>query len=285
MNTDDPNFPALGAFGWQALGYNFESPAMTDFDAQSDRLLNSWDVLLSVLAAAKSGHFSGVDRLIQNIVDAQDWVLLRASAELLGDAGSSACMKLALQRLGSLVFEPQNFVLQTEFCRSLWCSQWLWTVPVILDVHRRINDRVESSTLRVHMDKLLGRNLSAQLSAGILTDEGYAQAVLDGHQDLRARFGSDEVPVFQGELYGVNLLARYFLNALQSSESSNGYDCIDYRHRFEAATGIDCRIMFDANGVTQPMNAMSIVEQFLESVDVVNYLPGRRYFFGHEIPH
>ncbi|NVB40421.1 hypothetical protein G6O69_21455 [Pseudenhygromyxa sp. WMMC2535] len=58
------------------------------------------------------------------------------------------------------------------------------------------------------------------------------------------------------------------------------------RRRFEAATGIDCRAMFDpkVKGRWRPLQAAAIAERFLASPEAERYEDGVRYFFGHRIP-
>src|SRR5262245_40145844 len=88
MTFPQPDYVAPEMFSWSGLGYHW--PGSTPAELRSAAALesrNPWVVLAAVLERAKTGDFEPVARLIRCLQDADDWVLSRACAELLGDAG------------------------------------------------------------------------------------------------------------------------------------------------------------------------------------------------------
>jgi hypothetical protein len=56
-----------------------------------------------------------------------------------------------------------------------------------------------------------------------------------------------------------------------------------YRHKFEAATWIDCSAFY-SNKQFQPLRSAAILEEFLSSPRSKEYQPYHRYFAGHQVP-
>lgn len=283
MSTDFPVFLPVGAFRWRELGYSFQLDVplrLRDLDASGQP--EPWLVLLAVFEEARAGQFANLHRAVDCMLQASDWALLRAAAELLGNAGTSACLKDALQRLRSEIFDSRDVALQVEFCRSLWCSHLLWTAPVIAKIFTEIEDHGEAEIVSIHLARLLGSSSNWQVGGLELDGVAFEEEVRRRYGALRAIRGDDEIPVLEGEVYSVKKMAVDFLAMLKSERDLMEADFFGFRQKFEAATGIDCAGMFSA-GVPQPLVAAGIVEGFLEGAAVQGYRPGVRYFFGHEI--
>ncbi len=105
---------------------------------------------------------------------------------------------------------------------------------------------------------------------------------MEKYTDLINQFKSENTPVLHGQQFSVRGLALRLQNHLRGSEINDVYVARD-RHRFESATGIDCRKFFN-KGSVKVMAAAAIVEEFLESPESEKYEDGVRYFFGHRIP-
>lgn len=284
METDHPDFPQPGAFRWTALGYDFQVPPSVDLAvlggiASSD----PWIALLAILERAKKGDFAAVTRIADCMDKAENWVLLRAAAVLLGDAGSSASLRTALDRFRPYLYEDDDLILQVEFCHALWGSHFLWTVPVMTDLYLRSPNRSESAIIAINLAELLGNEFIPFPEQMGTADNAWRNKILQRYRELQGRFASDEVPVFRGELYSVQRIASDFLNRLKSGDDFAEADFLTYRHKFEAATGIGCRAMF-REGQPQPLAAAAILEDFLESPAAAKYEDGVRYFYGYRIP-
>ena len=244
MSTEPPVFLPAGAFRWCELGYSLQlppTPRLRDLDATGSP--DPWLVLLAVFEEAKAGHFANMHRTVDCILEAEDWILLRAAAELLGHAGPSTCLKEALQRLRSEIFDNRDVALQVEFCRSLWCSHLLWAVPVISEIFLEIEDRSEAEIVSINLARLLGSNEAWEVGGRELDRAGFEEEVQRRYDSLRALRGDDEVPVLGGEIYSVQEIAVDFLNKLKSEQDITESDFFGFRQRFEAATGIDCSKM------------------------------------------
>ncbi|QRK11042.1 hypothetical protein JQX13_13790 [Archangium violaceum] len=110
----------------------------------------------------------------------------------------------------------------------------------------------------------------------------YEDRVLERYEELKRKFGTDQVILLHGERFSVVSVARRLLRSLNGSDFERAKRPF-YRRRFEASTGIDCS-PFYKDGEFQPLTAAAILEDFLESPEAARYEEGVRYFFGHRIP-
>ena len=280
MDTDHPDFPQHGAFRWKALGYHFQIPSTIHLmDQGGVEASDPWVAFLAVFEQLTNGDFSNTHRVVDCMDTTDDWVLLRAAAEVLGDAGSVGCLKAVLDRFQS----ETNPDIEIEVCRSLWCSHFLWTVPLMMEMYLNAQNRRESAIIPIQLNKLLSSmNIPYPEEAGP-GDEDWRHSIQQRYDELRTRCGNDVIPVFNGELYSVRQIAIDFLNGVKSEDGILEVDFFSYRHKIEAATGIDCRPMFHEDR-PQPLATAAILETFLDSLEADKYEPGVRYFFGHRIP-
>jgi hypothetical protein len=108
--------------------------------------------------------------------------------------------------------------------------------------------------------------------------------VLEKYRSLKKDLGQEASPVWNGQLFSVKELAARTRSLIQhaSPEQLRSVPFTTIRHKLEASTGIDCTSFFE-KGQFQPLAALSILEEFLESGTAAKYLPGVRYFFGHAV--
>jgi hypothetical protein len=272
VSFEQPAFLTGGIFEWNALGYQFPTaPSMDLRDPTALRDENPWIVLGAVLERAKSGDAQFLPNLVDCIRRSDSWVLSRDCALLLGDAGWSALLK-------KLPIELRDFD-RGNICYSLSGSGLLWTVPVMLDLY--LENPTHDSIIPILISKLLEKGYGP-VSLGERPDHAYRDFVMQKYEELVKKFGGSEVPVLFGEVFSVRKLATLLIENLSADEIQPMI--VRYlRHRFEAATGIDCSDFFREYRL-QLLTARAMVEDFLAGPYVGMYEEGVRYFFGHRIP-
>ena len=282
MIHDLPAFLDNGSLNWDGLGYALSAPpplellsptALTDADP--------WIVFAAVLERAKLGHFDAMPRLLDLIVSTDDDVLWSYCADLIGDAGPRRLLESLAAPLGTRLFDADHPVHQVALCGAFRQSMRLAGVPVMLEVYLRSTDRGETNVLKVLLSQLLEAELGP---IGCFTgaDEDFRALVVDRCAELRATLGSSQRPVLGGALFSVESVARK-LHAELTSGDPNGVTVLRLRHHLEASTGLDCSGFYKDESL-QYLDATAIVEEFLKDAPGRRYMPGLRYFYGHQIP-
>ncbi|MBZ4420403.1 hypothetical protein [Myxococcus sp. RHSTA-1-4] len=110
----------------------------------------------------------------------------------------------------------------------------------------------------------------------------YEDRVLERYEELKKKFGTDQVILLHGERFSVVSVAQRLLRGLDGDDFARAMRPF-YRRRFEASTGIDCSGFYKGEQF-QSLTAAAILEDFLESPEAARYEEGVRYFFGHRIP-
>ena len=284
MTFERPVFFGKGVFRSNALGYQLTGPAPSGLLADSAlRNSNPWVRLAAVLQRAKNGDFSALPVLIECLREADSWVLAQACAELMGDAGSSSFLREVERQFHADLFEEDVLVFQTKLASTFALSGLLWTVPVMLEVYERTADEDDAIIIPLLLSQVLEPQFSKFSSRDLnVTLSDYRKVVLEKYNGLLKQFKSENTPLYGGHLFSVKSLALRLKNRLHGSVIHDVYVAQD-RHRFEAATGIDCREVFQ-EGSVKVLAATAIVEEFLESRESEKYDDGVRYFFGHRIP-
>lgn len=256
---------------WESSGYFADTVAPSDGPAPP----GPWLRWADILRRAKAGVFSGLDELIRIYEGTNNWVLRGTCAQLLGDAGTRSHLESLVTRIQG-VKDPTRVI---HFCGSLASAGYLSFVPVILAAYERFRNFNDADILPVLLSDLL------EVGAGPICEPGdagsieaYHGLVLQKYLELKTVSGNDDVPVYNGEPFGVVPFARSLLEGLREPSFES-----DHRRKFEASTGIDCR-GFYRDGQLQPLAAAAVIEDFLDSPDAAKYEPGVRYFFGHRIP-
>jgi hypothetical protein len=280
-----PAFLGEGFLSWRGQGYRFTDAVPPDL-GERDALAhgNPWIVFAAALERAKAGRFEALPALFECLRRSDSWVLAQGCAELLGDAGSSAVVRQAVETFRADLFEDEDFRFQIKLSHTLSLSGQLWAVPVLLDVYSRARDEQEAAIIPVLISHMLEPEygpVATTAPGDSAPDAEYRALVMERYHRLRGRFGTDQVPVLYGERYGVRFLAER-LHAHLSVERPNAVVVARERHYFEAATGLDCRSFFEGAAL-RPLSAIATVEDFLEGADAPRYEAGVRYFFGHRI--
>lgn len=264
---------------FQEGGY-FTYPNPVD-TARSDTDLDDASVeWLRAFAAAREGSFDGVAHLLEVFPDAQHPQLRHAYTQLLGDAGPKACIDLVRLKLKNT--DTDNLterVMARRFGRVLAEGGKLADIPLLLDIYLRTRADKDSEIFPVWIAALIEPDTEVFCDPADYFDiEGYRAAVMSRYESLVEALGSPEVYVFEGAPFGVVRLARMMMNRLREADFMP-----EYRQRFEASTGIDCR-SFYRDGFFQSLNAAAILEDFTSGPGSEQFEEGVRYFFGHRIP-
>jgi hypothetical protein len=181
------------------------------------------------------------------------------------------------------LFQKNIPLFQTDLASTFALSGLLWTIPVMLEIYQRTPDEDDAKAIPLLMSQVLEPRFSQFSSRDLnVTISDYRKIVLEKYNGLLEQFKSENTPLYCGELFGVKSLALRLRNGLSSSAIHAAYVARD-RHRFEAATGIDCRNFFQGYSL-KVLAATAIVEEFIESRESEKYEEGVRYFFGHRIP-
>ena len=264
----------MNGINWTAKGY-FGVPPPPDAKQPASLAHDPWQLWTVACHRAKQGDFALLPNLISLCKQVEDPVLAQSASYLLGDAGTAGCFSIMEQELDSI--EYVGTIL--DYCRALHFRGKLANVPLILRAYERIATDSDADVVPVWLSNLLEPE-DGVLSESIQFEdlEDYLDAVRARYKQVTDELGTDQVFVYRGEVFGVQRLARYILRRVKQPFVRS-----ELRHRFEAATGIDCS-PFYKRGELQPLAAAALVEEFLESPDAAKYQDGFRYFFGHRIP-
>ena len=259
----------LTGIDWEDRGY-FGCP-----DSLPPGTDDPWNHWIIAFHRAKLGDFTYVPVLRQVLLESEDWLLVTTCSDLLGDAGTDASLDL----LFKAAQEAPDFPRAREIGRALYLRGRLSDVPALVSVYEKFSDVRDADIIPVWIADLL------EAEEGWLSEpthfedvEYYREAVLEAYQRLADDFGSNQVYVFRGKLFGVTALAQHLRVRMRQP-----FPRSVLRQKFEASTGIDCS-SFYRRGELKPLAAAAIVEDFLESAAVATYEDGVRYFFGHAIP-
>lgn len=260
---------------WEGPGYHGFPVAPGQGGYASAEEATAWSGFERVLAAAKRGDFSGVNRLLA-IYDDADWMLGAACADLMGDIGK----RQFFDKLRPAVVS----ILDPTYSVDLGCSLALWghlsVVPTLLDTIAKITEFVDAPAL-VQMLSVLLESEPGELGdiSGLHCIETYSAAVLRQMDIVASRLGTVDAIVMFGDLFSVDKLVSIMRRRLIEGGRFDPY----LRHKFEANTGVDCS-GFYKDEILQPLQVLAILEESEGRGGLKNYEPGRRYFYGHSIP-
>ncbi len=302
-DNEIPEF-LYGSFDWLENGYQISASSSIDLlDASSLNSSNPWIVLAGVVERAKVRDHSSIKELRRFFHLKEPFALARTALLVVGNAGTYDDMQLLVQAIQSDDSETRRFA-----CQAACQTGYLWLVPTMLNAWGR--------AISLHDHEIIGYAISDLLEtesgeiaaeASIYPPPPLSQSMLDDprfvkgfelreklafkkpmfptlvqkkYDEMVKRFRTDQVVVWNGQVFDVVNFAKDFLYKIKSNVVG-AY--IDYRQKFEASTGIDCSAFF-LNSEVQRLNISATLEAFLESSEVDNYEPGARYFFGHQIP-
>jgi hypothetical protein len=296
-----------GTFFWAEHGFFTAGPA--PIDLSSPAALNSdqaWVQVAAIIERAKRGDHTQIPRLREWYEEDRNR-LDRVCIVLTGAAGRTSDVVGLLDLL-----DKGSNVARTHASNAAVAAGYLWLAPAMLEAWRRVVSLADHEVIGFAIAELLEapggtiaraarrynispetiaaakdpelRKMYEEMAAEQQSPTEFEVLVQARVAELRAQFGSDQVPVWEGRLWSVRDFAQKTLELITGDEEKRkSVTFIVHRRKFEAATGIDCRPFFK-NNEFQPLQAAAILEDFLGSPDADKYEPGVRYFFGHRIP-
>lgn len=244
---------------------------------------DDWWALRERFAAVRQGDFSALDGLLEIRLTLNDPGAQRFVDNLLGDAGTDRHLE-----------EVEAFILDEGFrinivedlCQSLCLWGRLSCIGTLLTIFDRFFDSGFNERIPSYFSSLLEPTPGPawQDPPRNCADEKfyeYIHNVTELWERKKSELGSDSY-VLWGSQFSVETLARK-LRVLNDNGLHTNILRRHVRHRFEAATGINCSSFFK-NGEYQPLTAAAMAEIWLESDAPSKFVPGERYFFGHRIP-
>lgn len=233
---------------------------------------------LRAFGEARRGRFESVAGLL-NIFPALTSPLLRFTySQLIGDAGPGSCI-LSIESQLRDRSNPLDSSTARLFGRILAARGRLADVPLLADIYIRYRTDPDLEILPVFISDLMEPDQDRVCDpAEFFAIEEYREAVKARYEDLRDYFGTDKLYIHEGTRFGVVQLAHKMIHQLREGDFIP-----EYRQKFEASTGIDCRGFYE-DGSLKSLAAAATVEEFLESSQTDKYEEGVRYFFGYQIP-
>ncbi len=257
---------------WEAGGY-FECPTVeSEHSSLRNLLQDPWASWSAILQLAKRGEFNDVPKLIE-LYAVKDPVLQSLCFELFGDAAPATAFQPLIEQIKSNI----NIDLIIYECEALAVRGRLADVPVMMDAYLKNFEYGEASTIPVQIYYILGDVTPTPID--VMSPSEYQDTVVSRIEELATIHGSRDVNLFRGNLLSADTLGQIVISALREPDFN-----FQYRRRFEAYTGIDCSSFYNEDEELQPLTAISLIEDFLESGEADKYEPGVRYFFGHRIP-
>jgi hypothetical protein len=259
-------------------GYAYEFPPFIDLlDKEHLDAGDEWLRFLYVFEKAKTGDFSYVDFLPDLIRRTDDPGLWGAALELLAISEHPE----ALRALVGFMSHPAADVRLDAYAASTMS----YDLAVVEPLLRARPDHL--STERGMIENALSHLLESE--AGVICEPvglslaDYERLVTSTAATIKARVGAGAA-VFMGSLLDIKIiLAR--VRTIVSSPDLRDYSgtLMDYLHRFEALTGWPCHGLFDEDGNPLPLSIRATIESFEHGRRVLDFEPGRRYFFGRLI--
>jgi hypothetical protein len=289
-------------------GFQYTFPPQLNLLSSSNLYSNNpWITICSVLEHLKQGDFSKLEHLT-NLMKKTDAADIWDGCEvLLSYAAPYSLMSKMVKDFEREIFQDCHIGVQAHISRLLARSMNLEYIPIILDIYQLIDSQdqlisleknisftleEEDSTIyegpkykRIEEDYGLGNQIPEFLKGEtklIYDTNEYVRIVSQIYTELKNKYVYKEnISIFEGNLFSVKAFLKKLLNSLRKNKNTERISVS--RMVFEATTGKNCNDFYK-DGVLQPIAAVAIVEDFLESGEVEKYESGVRYFFGHRIP-
>ena len=101
------------------------------------------------------GNFASLPLLIECLRKADDWVMARACAELLGLVGSSSCLSRVIQEFDQELSGEEYLDLKIDLSYTFSLSGLLWMVPIMAEMYIKTEDRTDSKIIPILLSHLL----------------------------------------------------------------------------------------------------------------------------------
>lgn len=257
-----------------------------------------WTVLAGCVASAKAGRLQELERIPNLMRETREAAFWDAASELLGLA---APWDLQRNVLAGFLPEKDRFGVQYYMTTMLSYGCGLWAVDPMLKLY----EVADSNEARSHIAQRLSLLLEPEpgpVSDGAPTEDDYLDlpggdvemVLVHDYADYRATAGlarsklnsvlrADADAVFQGAALDVATVAasirRRFHVGLKGS--ARNYPALRI---LEAMTGVSARDVLLEDGTLHDLAAIALVESASDLKIVDSFKPGRRYFFGTEVP-
>lgn len=272
-STSPPPFLSGGTFVWRRRGYGLSGPLPAEVEADDAE----WLTLARSLERAKVGDFTALADLDALVSAEAPPLLMRGALMLMGDAGDAA----TLARVEAAMAIDSSEVVVAA-CQAAAFAGLPRLLSPMLDALERTRRRQDRDFIR---DAIA---LIVEDDEGPITNEALLEtAELRQHVESRRAELERQAPgaaFFEGRPFDVVELARSMSALLRRIDEESGVAglFLPLRHKFEASTGIDCSDFFDDDRL-QPLAALALLEEFLESTRPLHFAAGARYFYGHRI--
>lgn len=266
---------------FQSKGYHAVPTTPDDPTRLQDIDIDLWVQVEEITDRARLGDFSRVHELLYIYRQAHGR-LQDICIHVLSDAGTRSCFQEMAKDLKNPLVD---FTRSADFSLALIWWGNLSIVPIVLWQYEILYMSEEQETIPCRLSDLLEPEQGPIGDRPARNDEAvevYSAMVMKRYQELTDQFGTDDVFLFKGEIFGVVPIAKLILNRLGDSHADSRLQPI-LRQKFEASTGVDCSVFYKDRKF-QPLVAAATVEEFLESPEAQRYQHGVRYFFGHRIP-
>lgn len=271
-----------GTFQWSRRGYFYASPPPENLLTREAQLSSDpWIALAARLEAAKAGEFSAVrDLPARSAAEKTSRLFSYGCMSLFGDAARDADLELLIPMLQQGSSEDVY-----DACWAAYCSGSARLLPTVFANIRRIRSVGDRESACYWVSDLLEEDDDGPLRNAFDVDlEEWLPLAERTMADVSTALGSDDVAVWRGRPFTVKTLVEEMLRYLERIDEEPGAAGLftSLRHRFEAATGVDCTEFF-VDGRFQPLAAAAILEEFVEQDGETLRMAGRS-FFGNPIP-
>lgn len=232
-----------------------------------------WLSLHTCLRAAIAGNRAPLEGLLALLgaKSTQSWT--SAVSTLVADAADDRVVEF----LRDWIRNGADPDLTSTLCWALLGRGLLRDVPLVLDAYRRYVKHPWFPALQGRLNQLFAFQPVRHGPYIPMAFKAFAEQIERNIQSLRQKLGHEDVPIFRGELFSVEAVAREII------ELQHGPDVTaDLRQRFEAATGINCTDWETAE-LFDPQKAAASAQRFLDSPAATKFKTGQLYFFGRPI--
>ena len=303
--TNGYEFPAFleGTFDWRLHGLSFaEPPADNLLSAATLTHRDPWMVMATVLMYAQNGTFVGPKYIEDFFENHQIDGLSRAALLLCGDLlrpSEADCLVRALK--------SNNGTTRMHAAEAAAHAGYLHFVPIMLNAWERADGPHEHEIIGFAIADMLedhggdiadqagiykfdaslpryANNPIFQKAKGALdvlaTEEvDFPDLVMEQLEIAKNAMTDDWAVSWHGRPLSMSQFISDFERAL---EPHAAISLFDYRHRFEAYTGIDCSDFF-AFGIPNELEIAAVIQDAKENFDIDGFEDGVRYFFGHPV--
>jgi hypothetical protein len=276
FNVDEV-FELEYGISWLERGYFYPSPKPPpDATIPPDNTM-PWLAFQISLREARQGNRQPLQKLASFLKPGLEGIVSETIADLLGDAADRNVISDWRDKL--LNTGDAEFVL--DLCDGLLWRGVLSDVPFVLAAYRKVKEHPYAYYLQQLLNDLFAFEPIVRGFEPRADVDSFCNDMTRRYQQLRDEFGTEDVPVFRGQIFSPQQVAQEVI------ERKHGSFLLDLRRRFERSTGIDCSSWFMPKGGDfedfDYTAAETVARNFLNSPGAHAYQPGKLYFFGSAI--